>query len=249
LFETIAVYRGRPLLLQQHLQRLLFGCEKLNFASTPSAELLRQEVLTISDGIDRGVVKLIVTRGSGPRGYRTVADQPPRVIVMLEPGIDYARCRQSGMHVGLCAMRLAPQPQLAGIKHLNRLEQVLARGQWGEEWDEGIVRDLDGFCISGTQSNLFVVIADTLITPPIETCGIAGIMRSLVIDIAAEQQLDLQIRPVSYADLSMASEAFMTNSLLGVGPARYLCERPLAPGFMARRLQEYLYEKVLVVPD
>ncbi len=248
-FETIAVYRGQPLLLEAHLARLSAGCKTLGFNSVPAIEDLTRETLAVSEGIERGAAKLIMTRGSGDRGYSFEPGSQPRLIASLAPWPDYRPQRQQGMRVGMCTLRLSSQPRLAGIKHLNRLEQVLARGEWQAGWQEALLQDQRGLIVSGTQSNIFVVIDGVLVTPQIIDCGIAGIMRNAVLTGAGELGITSQQDPLPVDSLDGVEQAFMTNSLLGVAPITDLCGRHLEIGSATRRLQDHVNEKQLVVPD
>ena len=157
LFETLALRAGRIVLLKQHLDRLQEGCERLGMAM-PDRELLRRELSAAASDQSDAVLKLMLTRGSGGRGYRPPSEAKPRRILFLHPWPSYpAAWGEQGIRLHLCRTRLAHQPQLAGIKHLNRLEQVLARAEWDEAdgFQEGLMLDLDGAVVEGTMSNVF----------------------------------------------------------------------------------------------
>lgn len=247
-FETIAIHRGGPLLLDAHLARMRRGCERLGFASLPSEQRLRHDLTTVSEGLERGVVKLVVTRGSGPRGYQCAPDHRPRTVVTLHEWPEQVPHRKSGLVVGICDLRLGQQTRLAGIKHLNRLEQVLARSEWQSDWHEGLLLNQVNCVISGTQSNFFVVQDHVLVTPPILDNGVAGIMRATVLEYAKGMDIRCQERVLAADELPSVKQAFMTNSVMGIAPVKQLAGRSLEIGSITRRLQACLDEKHCVVP-
>ena len=219
LFETIAVSDGLPCLWKQHLRRLQEGCTRLNI-SCPDPDLLLGEVREEAAGEARGVIKLILTRGAGGRGYLAESDPTPTRIVSLLPWPDRdENLRVKGVNVRICKTRLGENPALAGIKHLNRLEQVMARNEWRDpEIFEGIMLDSSGRVIEGTMSNLFLVARDQLWTPVLDESGVHGVMRSQVIDLAAELGIACIEQRMSVALLDEAADVFITNARMGLQP-------------------------------
>jgi 4-amino-4-deoxychorismate lyase len=143
--------------------------------------------------------------------------------------------------VRLCEARLGSNLQLAGIKHLNRLEQVLARQEWEEpDIREGLLLDEEGHVIEGTMSNLFAVKRGTLVTPDLTRCGVAGIMRTVVMEQAGHLGLDVSVKPLPLADVEQADELFLTNSLIGIWPVIGLENRTWSTGPVSRQLQKRL---------
>ena len=239
-FETIAVRNGHPLLWDAHWQRLQQGCERLGIVP-PAAQVVRQESAGLAEGCDAGVLKIVVSRGSGGRGYRCDPGAAQTRLVSLYAWPEQvATPQRDGAVLGRCRTRLAHQPLLAGIKHLNRLEQVLARREWQAEWDEGIMLDPQGRVIEGTMSNLFVVTAGFLLTPGLDACGVAGVMRAQVLASAGQLGLRWREAELRWEDLQAAEEVFMTNSIIGLWPVRELSGQPRKIGAVARRLQEYM---------
>jgi 4-amino-4-deoxychorismate lyase len=237
-FETFAVSDGQPRFWSRHLQRLGAGCRRLGL-SIPDEDVLRNEAAALLTGHDAGILKIIVTRGAGGRGYQVSGDAQPTRIVQWHCRAavpqDYA---VNGVRVRLCATRLGSNPQLAGIKHLNRLEQVLARREWNDpEICEGLLLDAEDFVIEGTMSNLFAVQGSTLVTPDLTRSGVAGIMRTVVMELAAGLGLDISVQPLSLAELEQADEVFLTNSLIGVWPVIGLENRSWHTGALTRQLQ------------
>lgn len=244
LFETLAVRDGAVLLWDRHLARLLAGCERLGWARLPSAEALHDDVHALASGIDRGVIKMMVTRGSGGRGYRASTEATPRRIVSLWPwpeGIE--RHAREGITVRWCRTQVARQPQLAGLKHLHRLEQVLARAEWQDEYAEGLMCDDGDRLVEGTMSNVFVRLAGEWHTPALDAAGVAGVMRAAVLECARERGIACRVTAVLRETLATAEEIFLTNSIIGIWPVKTLAGRGYPIGETTRALMGALIEK------
>ncbi len=236
LFETIAVCGGRPGLLERHLARLAEGARRLSFDL--DLNLVREELLAFSAQLGEGVAKLMVTRGDGLRGY-ALPGTPPRRILMGSPYPAYPEGHaEQGIELFPCLTRLAEQPLLAGLKHLNRLEQVLARAEWQDvRFAEGLMRDVSGRVIEGVFSNLFIVRAGVLLTADLGRSGVAGVMRAELLDQAAAQGIATQVRDIGYEELLAADEVFLCNSLYGVWPVRRFAGHDWSVGPLTRKLQ------------
>ena len=225
LFETLAVVDGRIRHWAQHRDRLESGCRRLGL-ECPDASLLEREVLQLSDGCARRVVKIIVTRGTGTRGYRPPRPARSRRILLAS---DWPRHPQQwareGVRVRLCQMRLGHNPSLAGIKHCNRLEQVLARSEWDDEFEEGLMLDERGHVIEGTMSNLFLVQDGALTTPDLSRCGVAGVMRQVVLDQAPRLGIPAAVAEVGLEQVRQAEGLLLCNSIIGIWPVRTFEER------------------------
>jgi 4-amino-4-deoxychorismate lyase len=240
-FETIAVEDGRPRFWRRHLARLEAGCMRLGIPRPEGSRLL-EESLALAAGVDRGVLKIIVTRGCGGRGYRPATDAIATRIVQLHPWPDYPEtCRAAGVRVRLCRQRLGCNPALAGIKHLNRLEQVIARGEWDDPGiPEGLLLDGEGRLVEGTMSNLFLIRNRILLAPELARCGVAGILRTVVMEQAARVPMQVQVKALGLDDLWGADEVFLTNSLIGIWPVAAIEGHRYPVGVLTRRLQELL---------
>lgn len=220
LFETVLVSAGIPQLLSRHLARLArsaraFGIE---LPATLNAEIARGLRET---GLTEAVLKLLLTRRASSRGYAPDNSAGSNAYVLLYPRGAAAQSGQSGARVtiGLCATRLAEQPRLAGHKHLNRLEQVLARAEWRRaDVHEGMMLTADDQLIEGTASNVFLLQDGVLRTPALDTCGVAGVMREWVLDKAVELGVPCEVKALSLVDLTAADEVFLTSALAGVVP-------------------------------
>ena len=222
-FETIAIKNAQPLHWQRHMQRLLDGCIRLAIPA-PDIELLKQQSLSLinQQTSASAVVKIIVSRGVGGRGYRISEDVHPSTIISISDWPDFPNSHYSeGVKIRSCELQLSRQPRLAGIKHLNRLEQVLARQEWSDNSiAEGIMCDTEGNVIEGTMSNLFLVQAGVVLTPELSACGVAGIMRQLIIEACEACEIDHRIEAVSYTQARRSDEVFITNSLIELWPVR-----------------------------
>jgi 4-amino-4-deoxychorismate lyase len=237
LFETIAVRGGRPSLLDGHLARLALGCQRL--AISADLELVRAELLCYASQLGEGVAKLILTRGDSQRGYAPVADAAPRRLLQGSPLPSYpVEHAEQGVRLFPCQTRLAEQPLLAGLKHLNRLEQVLARAEWQDsEHAEGLVRDGQGRVIEGVYSNLFLVRDGVLLTADLSRCGVAGVMRGALLEQARLLGIPMQIGDLPFDVLEQADEVFVCNSVYGVWPVRGIAALSWSPGPLTRKLQ------------
>lgn len=240
-FETLAVSGGQPRFWRRHMRRLQEGCQRLDIRP-PDTDRLRAEALRLIPGTEACAFKLIITRGRGGRGYAVpAATQPTRILQLWPLPAQAATGADSGMAVRFCRQRLGTNPALAGIKHLNRLEQVLARREWGDPAiHEGLLRDLSGNVIEGTMSNLFVFDGTTLLTPDLTRCGVAGIMRSVVIELAGQLGVETAIGELQPGDLAAADELFLTNSLIGIRPVVRLEQTAYRAGPFVRELQAQL---------
>ena len=245
LFETVAVIAGQPRLWDRHLARLQLGARRLGIVC-PDEVVLQRDASRLTQGMAaNGVLKIVVTRGQGGRGYRPRVDTPPTRILSLHPFPEYPSAYwTTGVDVRLCATRLSEQPALAGIKHLNRLDQVIARGEWdNESVAEGLMLDQNGGVIEGTFTNLFALRAGRLYTADLARCGVAGVMRQAILDHCDGQGVPLRLVPgLSLDELEAAEEVFLSNSLIGVWPVRTIDDAPLRGGkALVDRLLKWLY--------
>lgn len=218
-FETIRMHLGKPVWWQQHIDRLLDGCNRLRFSELPDTEVLQQEANALAMDCDAGVLKIIITRGCSNSGYVAPTEIPCNRILSLTPGMRRKSKAGQGIILGICQQRLPAIDTLSSIKHLNRLEQVLARLQCRVEgWDEGIMIDDQENVIEGSMSNLFIWQGDQLITPSLEKTGLKGLCRESVLSLAKENRISVKQSNLKLSDLENCSSLFMTNSLIGIWP-------------------------------
>lgn len=245
LFETIAIRGNQPRLWDYHLQRLAKGCERLAIRM-PSVEAL-SEGLTAAlrrQGAtsDKRTAKLVITAGEGQRGYgRRPADAPSVYYGVFAATLPDAKAYSDGIEILICKTRLATPSATAGLKTLNRLEQVLARSEFaGSDIFEGLTLDVDGNIICGTMSNLFVVHDDELSTPSLQRCGVEGVMRRHIIATLEEQGIPTGIRTITLADMNDSDEIFMCNSQFGVLPVRRCLQKRWPVGKVTKRVMTIL---------
>ncbi|MFG6666691.1 aminodeoxychorismate lyase [Halomonas sp. HNIBRBA4712] len=216
LFETVLLRAGQPLLWPYHVKRLARGCKRLGIAMPSLASLEKGFEQDVAAGLE--ILKLIVTRGSGGQGYRAPADHEPRLLVSRKPFTAAQARWQEGACVRLCELRLGHQPRLAGIKHLNRLENVLARQEWDDPMiHEGLLADSEGFLIEAVSMNVFWRAEGRLWTPRLDRCGVAGTLREALLErgVIGESELSL-------AALPGVDALWVGNSVQGVWPVHTL---------------------------
>ena len=221
-FETIAIRNKQPQFLASHLDRLKLGCSALSIP-LPDMDELGSEIASLTDTVaDKAILKIIITRGSGGRGYRPeAAPQVTRVLTLHPWGDHINEHREKGIQLTLCETRLAHNPQLSGFKHLNRLEQVLASAELTDNFQEGIMQDMDGFIIEGTMSNLFIVTGDnTVKTPRLGQCGIQGIMRDKLLKWLKNNKINVVEANIRMGEVLQAQSILMSNSIIGLWPVK-----------------------------
>lgn len=199
------------------MQRLQTGCECLGI-QTPDADELRGEAESLIGSQQKGVLKLVLTRGESQRGYLAPNDVHPNRIMYLSGWPDVSQARaEAALRLRFCTTRLGMNPSTAGIKHLNRLEQVLARNEWQDDSIfEGLMLDVQDKVVEGTMSNLFIEHSGRLLTPDLSQSGVAGVVRGLVLELAAEMGEPVSESRLTTNDLLQADACYITNSLLGV---------------------------------
>lgn len=242
LFETIQISNGRPQLMQQHIARMRKGAARLSFSGS-AIDLLLGELAALSLPAE-GVLKLTLSRGAGGRGYAYAADMETTRVIMLGPKPAYGNQAEEGIALRLCDTRLGLNPALAGIKHLNRLEQVLARNEWSDSAiNEGIVLDYEGYVVEGTMSNLFWVKDGVLYTPSLERCGVAGVVRDFLCDKFAADGHRVEVGLYPPTDVIAADELFVCNSLIDIWPVKRLDSNHYPLGPVAKAARTYLEEE------
>jgi len=251
LFETIACVRGAPRFLDLHCERLAFGCSRLRI-DFPDMPALRAEVLGLARDAQRCLIKVIVTRGTATqRGYAAAGNERATRIAIRQPWPDEdPGCTERGVRVCTLNFRLGENPALAGLKHCNRLEQILARAAWpGPDLAEGLLYSHSGRLVSGTMTNVFLVNGSGLSTPRMDLCGVAGVMRKVVLAEARAAGLIAGESELRAAEVHSAQEIFLTNARIGIWPVRELDGRAFEPGPVTRRLQAALAPLLSGKPD
>jgi 4-amino-4-deoxychorismate lyase len=246
-FETMRFRQGKIDFLHLHLERLQQGISRLGLPVeisriTGDLQVLNEQVSarTISDA----VIRLTVTRGAGTRGYNPASATSASVILQVYPYDPRTVLQWVGVDLTICRMRLADQPALAGIKHLNRIENVLARAEWSHEFHEGLMLSQQGDVVEGTMSNVFFVEGSAesgwvLHTPPIERCGVSGIMRRLVLqDVASRLGITVLESAITQQQCMQFSAGFLTNAIIGIWPIKSLCGRSFGIVSVIRDIQQ-----------
>lgn len=236
-FRTLRVEAGVPLWWHDHLRKLAADSRRLGL-DCPPPETWEDDLarLALAGG---GVLRLTLTRGEGPRGYGPPPDPETTRVVTFWPGEPPPPA--AGITVRVCGLRLGHQPALAGVKHLNRLENVLARAEWRDPAiQEGILLDQDGHLVSGVTSNLFLWQGGCLRTPRLERCGVAGVARARLMGAAARAGYRVEEGDLALADLEAAEELMFTNSLILLWRAARLESRTWGAPVVSPELAELL---------
>ncbi len=226
-FESIFVVDGKAPLWAFHRARLIDTAGRLHIRCDINAiekafeNCAAQQILA--------VIKIIVARTSGQRGYAS-ANTNCSLSIKAYPAPQFSQQRIAhGLRLQLCRQRLSHNPALAGIKHLNRLEQVLAADELNKAlYDEGLMLDVHGSVIEGISSNLFILQKNTLVTPSLKNCGVAGVMRAFVLQkLATEMGIAVEETRLTLQDCINAGGIFICNSVMGVLPVQSIGVSPV----------------------
>lgn len=241
LFETIACKKGKPIFWNEHLKRLNKGCEILNIPSVPE-QRWREDIDHLITNKNDAVIKLILTRGTGGRGYRAPDDVQVTRISAIHPWPDYPNeLYDTGVNVRICETPVSINHKLAGLKHLNRLENVLARNEWHDaSIHEGLMLDLHDHVIEGAMSNLFAVKNNVVYTPELNQSGVQGIIRNKIMKIAEQNNIEVQDSNIHRNKLNEMDELFLTNSIIGIWRIKQLENHQ----FNANEITQFFKEKL-----
>ena len=242
LFETLRVKNGRARFLDAHLARLDQGCTRLGIPFASSRDLRQELERAAALAPDLAIVKLIVTRGSAARrGYAPVSPIEPRRVLTLFAAPAMPATWRAGVDLRIATLRLALNPQLCGIKHLNRLENVLAASEPDHAAKfESLLLDRDNHVIAGTMTNVFVVNGGRVVTPPVERCGVAGVMRGIVLRECPRLGIECSPGELTLAGIEAADEVFITNVRIGVVPVRRVGEHSCPMNLVALKLADHI---------
>lgn len=242
-FRTLAVAAGRVLDLDAQLDTLARDAAAIDLHPPPDLALQLQQAAA---GAGDAVLKLILMRSGQGRGYRPTTTVADSLLLRYEVPVFDPACWTQGIRAVRSPVTMAAQPRLAGIKHLNRLEQVLASRDWPEGVDEALLGDERGAPICGTRSNLFWVSRGIVHTPALDRCGVAGMMRAKILAACEARGLALRVGAHPWSALHAADEAFVCNSLIGIWPLRALDARSWpAPGPVTADLMQALAHPTL----
>ncbi len=222
-FETLAWRNNQLELWPLHMRRMRESCARLSL-EMPDEGLWLEDIKKL-DPDDHAVIKLIVSRGVSGRGYAyNEGDQPSR-ITLCYPWPEYPVKNQQGIVCCFCTTPVSINTALAGIKHLNRLDNVLARNEWRDETiAEGFMLDHHQHVIEGTMSNVFCVLDDELYTPSLARSGVNGVMRQQVIELARKMNIPVNEIEISKQNFINVDSIFVTNSLIGIWPVKKIVD-------------------------
>lgn len=243
-FETILCEAGRPVLLAGHTQRLENGCKRLNLPVQDLPTIL-SDVRQVA-GDDDCIVKVIVTRGAGARGYKydREANNSTRIVYRDEISVIPEDYYTRGVSLTLCEHRLASNAPLAEIKHLNRLDQVLARSEWDGEFQEGIMLNATGNVIEGTMSNIFIEANQKWITPKLDNVGVAGVMRQWIMRNSYYAEMECVEEEINISDIENAEAVFVCNSVIGIWPVTAFAGKEYTISAPTKKIMDYMRDNL-----
>jgi len=240
LFETCVIENKKILFWVNHFARLNKGCEQLKISRVDESVWLSDVKKALSlCSYDRCVVKLILSRGESLRGYGFKDDiKPVRAVIVSElqkVTLNNSFCLE------YCQSGYDSNPKLAGIKHCNRLEQVLARA--GLKSDEGIMLDENHNVISVTQGNIYAIHGNTLITPKLDKCGVEGTRRDVILDLAKLLGIKVKVDTLSVKELGQANEVFISNSIIGIQSISQIGDISFSENLITKKIKDAFTEK------
>ena len=226
LFETMRVRRGQPFRWEQHLDRLERGAKFLRIRMPfERAELARLAAKLIEvNQLPDAVLRLMLSRGPGARGYSPRGANNPGFVMTLHP------CPNPPASVRLvtASMRIAAADPFAPFKIASRLTQIMARAEAEDQGgEEALLLNTAGHVAETASGNIFWIERDTLCTPPDETGALHGVTRSVVLELAAQLELPVARRNIELAQLQKSAGVFVTGSVAGVLPVSLLDGTPM----------------------
>lgn len=240
LFTSVRVHAGRACWLPEHGERLRIGAERLALPMLDAA-VLAAEIEQAAALPNAGVIKVLLTRGDGVRGYAPGPSSTRRIMLVYRALLIDPAAYHEGIRLRWCETRLGEQPRLAGIKHLNRLEQVLARGEWQDtDIGEGLMCDAQDQVVAATSANLFARFGTQILSPALDRCGIAGLCRAAVL-ASPPPGFTVAVATLTQADLRAADELFLSNCLRGIVPVQELAGQRYPSMRAARLLMQSLH--------
>ncbi|MEH6344420.1 MAG: aminodeoxychorismate lyase [Bermanella sp.] len=240
LFETLCIVKGVCPALFHHSKRLREGLQRLCIPNPESdiTGMLKgfiESMVRHSSNKD-GVLKVIVSRGDSARGYGFEDTIKPRVTVFYTAAILQPETIYDGVCLQYVEAQCSIQPQLAGLKHLNRLENVLAKKEIKSDCFEGIMTNYLGNIIECSMSNIFFERAGKLYTPDLSLSGVAGVMRHLVIQYCKKNSISIAIADIKLIDVEGYDGAFICNSVMGVIPVNKIAKEEFQVSPLIRKI-------------
>jgi len=220
-FSTIKVEFGQVKNWPLHLTRLKQSANRLFFPKIDWIQL-QQEIFSSAKTVAEHphyVLKVMLTRGSGGRGYSAEGcEQVQRIINLSTFPEAYLQWQQSGIAIVQCKSQLGRNKQLAGLKSLARIEQVMIKQELTTlNAVEGLVCDEFGHVIEACSANLFICLDRQWLTPKLDFCGVAGVMRAQILE---HDLIDVIEKEISLDEVNQASCLFLSNALMGIVPIK-----------------------------
>jgi 4-amino-4-deoxychorismate lyase len=242
LFETIAIRAGQAEFLKLHLSRLELGCARLGI-DYPGHQLLTQEINQLAQQQSMAVVKVQLSVNTETSGYLRSNVRVNRILRCTAVPQRSGSLKIKGIRLRLARHRLAINPVLAGLKHLNRLDNVIARNECGDALiQESVMLDTDGYVVEGTMSNIFLLSNACLMTPCLNNAGVDGIIRGVILKYARLAGMAVEIRKLTVSDLISADALFVTNSLIHIWPVQRFETHHYADFNIAAKAQQWVME-------
>ena len=245
-FETIAVNENLLKFWKEHYQRLSKGCKVLKI-KCPSELFLKKEINKFVKKIKKNkfILKIIISRGIGGRGYNIPKKAKPTRILGAYNWPDYPKANfKKGIKMDVCKTRIATQPFLSQIKHLNRLEQIIARSEWQtKNISESLMLDFNENVIEGTMSNIFGVKKNVFYTPVIKFSGIEGIMRNEILKLLKKNKEKCKVKKIKLKELLHYDEIFVCNSIFVIWPVTQILKKKFPLGKKTKELIDLFLNK------
>ncbi len=246
LFETLAFQNECLQFAAHHFKRLRDGASVLGI-DYPGDDVYLSDIRQLLTSLpeDNYVIKIMLTRGQGKRGYASPRPQQPTRIVQLSSWPE--NITQFGFNeldVCICQHTLSSNSRLAGLKHLNRLDNIVARNEWHNEYDEGLMTDDTGYIIEATMSNVFFVRDKQLLTPSLSTAGVNGIIRQQLLELADINDIDYCVRDIHIDELESMHECFVCNSLIAVSSVKRVNDIVFESHVITKALSEILIQRI-----
>ncbi|MDQ1237296.1 MAG: aminodeoxychorismate lyase [Wigglesworthia glossinidia] len=222
-FTTFPCLNGKIQFLKNHFQRLFLSEKKLLFKRI-NFSALYAEVKFASKCISSGIIKIIIIRGNSVRGYKTSqCAEPVRIIILTENYLNFKKIKKKGANLYYSPIKIPRNPLLSGIKHNNKIEQILASIHLEKsKKDEAIILDRKGFIVECCACNIFWRKNNFVFTPSLKYCGVPGIIRKKIINILPKLGYKVIISFFKRHDVILAEEVFITNSIISIIPVRII---------------------------
>lgn len=248
-FTTVRVYRQTACWIDAHLQRLQQSCLALRLPP-PDWLGLRAEILSVAAMVDVAVIKVLLSRGDSARGYAPHGASGRRVLMAYSAPVTDEAIYAQGVYIRFADWVISEQPLLAGLKHANRLEQVMARSEWSDpDTYEALLCDASGNLVSATAANVFARFGNVLCTPALNRAGVAGVCRQQLVQ-SPPSGFSVTVADMARAQLFEADELFLSNALRGIVPVRALADHRYSTMSAARACMRSLHPTLgLPVPD